>query len=221
MANWQLRWRKFRRRILPYWALAATLWALFVTAFPLHISYSDHKRELAKDRAAAREEVDEFMLDIRKNYATFCDQKSQALRKTHQSRYEGIARLASVETSSPPYDKPCRFLSVPGAPTDFSLTMAIKLSHNAPAFEDWQSFIEADEVTAVIWVADMPIRLDIDHADWSPIEPKFRALREQTEECTENARSQAEHAFMQIECQWHLNETNEIKLMRVEVRDAN
>ena len=216
MANWRPRWRVIRRRMLPYWAVIATLWAIFATAFPLHISYSDHKRGLTKDRIAAREEVDEFMLDIRSNYLTFCDHKSETLRETHKSRYDEMAKLASVDTSSPPYDKPCRFISRPGAPNVFS--MVINPSHNAPAFADWQSFIRADKKIAVIWIADIPVQMDLRSADWAAVEPQLQALKEQTDDCTENARLRAENAFIQIECQWYLDKENEIRLMRVETR---
>lgn len=216
MANWRRRWRIIRRRMLPYWAVIATLWAIFATAFPLHIAYSDHKRELAKDRIAAREEVDEFMLDIRRNYLTFCDQKSEALRKTHKSRYDEMAKLASVDTSRPPYDKPCRFVSAPGAPKFLSLT--VNPSHYAPAFADWQSFIGADKKMAVIWIDDIPLQMDLRSADWSAVEPQLQALKEQADDCTEDARLRAENAFIQIECQWYLDNENEIRLMRVETR---
>lgn len=215
MVNWKEVWHSARRYWLAIYAVIATAWALFATAFPLYISYSDHVREERKDRMAARDDIDEFMLDIREKYNIFCNRESESLRSIHKARFAEMAELAFVNTLTPPYDLPCRYITRPSGPKSLSLT--VKPSHYAPSFEDWQSFIVAKQKTAMLWIEDIPIPVHVNNVDWVSIESRFIEMRKSSRDCTNRERDRAEHAFMQLECQWHI-ENGEVKLVRIETR---
>lgn len=198
-------------------AFVGHAWTFTATAVALVLGAKTWQDQAAVNRLDAREKLDAFMADARRDYLSHCLRESEALRPLFQARYDALVDVAAVDSTAPPYDRPCVYIPPPSDPTSPPFVQ-MPPSRSAPHYPDWDTFVVSDAKTATLWIGEAPLTVDVNALDWLSVEASHRELLERMIECTNAERSKVENTFMQLECRWSLDENNKAQLVRFELR---
>jgi hypothetical protein len=219
MRGWQEKIVSLWDCVIHYWKVLVAVITLVILIAGTVVATLSYQHMVDNDRVDALEQLVTLMWEIRAKYETYCVRGSESLRQFPQDRYDRLVKISAVDPSVPPYDLPCRQIRIPGSIT--GLTVTVSPSKYASQYDDWISFMNHEKKTAVLWIGGIPTMVDVSTDDWKSRELAYNAMMKQAEDCTKSARAKAEHAFVQLECQWAFGDENVPHLELVESRGSS
>ena len=157
---------------LSVYGLITVGWCVLTTLATLYLGVKTYSNSSLKDKLDAREKLDNFVLETRRNYGQRCNSKTEEMRESWSQRYILLLKLADIDSEKQPYSNICEKIiyGIPIAPNFFSVN--ISYPHPVATYPSWEAFVASSEKVATLWVEDLPVYVDIQLADLSLLKTK-------------------------------------------------